>query len=1012
MDDFMNLETVDEVDDDISDSLENLDDNTKSSAESTLQSMGFEIPDDNVLLNESLARLFFAVGLHSDFSKDVKNVIRHMTFNVNFDEGVSLQDRAHSILIDCLNHYESIVEEGIAALKDLNNQKYFSENTHAWKDQALAQIKASAANEEAMSFSVQSLELLRNYCDNGLEIDYEDVLNDIIISNPDNAVKIRQNVAKYKQILEATANIYVSCMNRAEKEQERAANISDNTVVILDRELKNIQKIKELHRNNSLDFIRQVYESDGYYYLKCPRCGKVHEVKSLFTLYVIGDINSQKSIYVPALSTCECGVGQIISYYDIISLRLSLVNSDFKEQVNELWKNAPKNTQSGYICRYKLSLMKTKTYLPQTLFIETDEIFTKNDTGDKKEVTQEEIAFTNMNEYEEALDLLYNTVSHLPKDSKMIYPNLQEIYDGFSIVQKASKPEPDLVDVDFSKKEELYNKLVNKQHDPLLVQSTLAVHVAKTLGKEYKTLKNQAVLSLLYSIQSNKIVEVLTDCEKYNQYYAHLQTLKTCMQYNKNNLPLDLRTELINLYTIYGNAINSNESDDVLCTIAMSSLDLLVASLEKRISEVEKGVQWVKDTLYSMKEVVAYTKILNINTSRLDSLAVFLDDEQFSRYCNEIADKMIITNYVERTLTKSVVNKLESVDDALTLQDMCIRLLKSQIGEYPSLRNFGSCSKYCETFAENYFPLLKDTSLLGCSILGDVYDALKEFNLFLAAKLVAENEFDLSQFNEQEDGSLGEKIRLSLNTIKDFYNKYLSDKMESKFYYSIAGFQEETDNDLIDAEYHFDHYAVLKRKPGESFSDYKERLNHGENNYKDFVHTSEYFSEVLKDFYVIQLAGTILRTEIKSFIKTSYAVSLYNLFCVELESGSTCNILGIKPQVYQEYLSEVHEVDLFFKNGKHYPGLADYTANQELTLALVFLTEKYDNALFVNIRDDICLSDVIGTFVEEFSDIILGFEERQVPLGIISRDENEIPIIDYSAQELITDLERFLGTKE
>lgn len=1009
------MDNIDEITDELEEEQTVFDDSTKNDIESRLQSLGFEIPKDNSLLSEVIARFFFAIGIHEDLPKNVQALVNRVGIDTNFVEGTSLQERVDRVLGACVQYYVEKIESSIDLLKSRSSNNYFIENNSEWRDQALAQIKASAASEEALSFSVQALELLRTYCDNGLEVDYDAVLCDIMQSDPENAVKLRQNIQRYRQMLESTANIYISCMNHASKEQERASNILNSTTVILNRELTELNKMNDLYNKGQLSFIRQIYEMDNNYYFKCPKCGKMHEVKSLMIMYVVGDTNASEPFLVPVLCTCECGYNAIISYYDLVAVLLNFVNSGLQETINNMWKNIIKNSQSAGICRYKIAITKVKSFLPESMFVSTDEFLISNNMEKTDKVTEKETHFNNVNEYEEALDLFYSSVQHLPKDSKMIYPGLYRIYEGVSVVQNIVQPTEDNFDPEYDNKVKLYHNLTESANKDTLSYSILAIHVAKTLSKEYKTLKNRAILSLLYSLQSNKLMNVISGIEKYSQLYADLQTLKTCASYNKSNIPVEVSSELINLYATYGTPLEHDEPEEVLRAIAMSSVDILIMSIEKEISEIKNNVQWVKNTLYAMKDVVIYTKILNISTSRLDSLSLLLADEEFSKYCNEIADKMIITNYVERTLSKSVVNKLESVEDAKTLYSLCYKQLKAHVGDYPS-KNYGStCGKHIDIFYESYFPLLRDTSLLGCSIIGDVWDALKEFNLFRATKLVAESDISLAQFDEGVPNSVGTQVRNAINSIKHFYEVHLSNYTESRFYYTLAGFKGDTEDVPEGASYDFDYTRILKRLPNETFNEYKLRAKSAESENKEYVSSDVYFKKILRDLYVMSLAGTILRTEIKSFVKTSYAVSLYNFISNELLVNSACDALNISPRAYREYLTEVHDVDLYFKDGENFTALEKYTVNQELTLALSLISEKYNAVLFVSQRDNIYLSCVIEDLVEEFTSILNEMEERKIPLGAIPNKEGknnyatDVPIIDYSAQELSDDLKGFLG---
>lgn len=170
----------------------------------------------------------------------------------------------------------------------------------------------------------------------------------------------------------------------------------------------------------------------------------------------------------------------------------------------------------------------------------------------------------------------------------------------------------------------------------------VAVYMTQCLSKDYLTEKSRALFSLALSIQSNPfLAEVLS----VTNITSLQNTLCLLSRYSTLKNPRALTiSELVEIRSSLARAdiATPNDSEKVL-EIARESKDKIKQKLQQLIKHRDEVIA----QLYQYEKLLAFTKIVKVNSCKLSDLTILLQTDAFAEFTNRVADRMIISNYAD-----------------------------------------------------------------------------------------------------------------------------------------------------------------------------------------------------------------------------------------------------------------------------------------------------------------------------------------------------------------------------
>lgn len=386
-----------------------------------------------------------------------------------------------------------------------------------------------------------------------------------------------------------------------------------------------IKNTEALISAKSYSVIRQIYEfDDGHFETKCPRCGEsIRLDMPVFRIIAFAsESRPQKKIFVGHIG-CKCGNALLFKSEEYRQM-LRQYRDECFTGIDAYMNEAKTVSQGAVELITSIPISVVKDYLP-LLFVHVNK-----ESAPKHEMVgaddNNEVIMVDDKEFDQAVAQFYFKLRGLGDRAGLNVSDCASVNtqnDGI-VVQAV-----DTESTKHSSDEQVYWTY----HDT-------AVYVMQCLSKEYYTEHKRALFSLIASINGNPHLSTVLSA----QTIWDLQDAVVFLSQfeNRKNVRV-LQPAEINQLQFYIVSVAKQEllGEDKLLEQATACIDILKKQIDIYITERIRML----DNMSSCADLLAFTKILRMNSCRAEDLQRYLCDEKSARLFNEIADRMLIKTY-------------------------------------------------------------------------------------------------------------------------------------------------------------------------------------------------------------------------------------------------------------------------------------------------------------------------------------------------------------------------------
>lgn len=929
---------------------------------SKLQILGIETEHmSDTELTNVLNRVNYYLGYRDNISKhSYSNIIKERIEVEAFD---TLKEKEKASIDLELRLYSKILEETIGQIVSMNISNRIDVNSDAIKGELLFNIKEASNDFETEQLNSRIMMIVREMMCEKDVLNSEEVFEQLVSNFPANSFQYYANRDECMQIITHLINLYASSMHRMAHSQKMNEKAAESNVFLFEKDKNELNELMKENDNGNVVFVKQVAQNDNEFFIKCE-CSQYFKITAISKLIIYGNDDNEHVQYFPIGLKCpHCGKIHLFSENDLADYIYEF-EVNCKETLKERMQSAIKNCQTGSFIKYKVSSSKLAKFMPTDMIVLKD--YTDLGTSGEKDFTEDEdspfvVELKSDKEYQDAIRDFYEQLNNLTKDTIMLREGMFNIRCGDKIIYTADvcnspRNQEELSD---EEKSQLENLLKYSRVRTTTTYGIMAAFVANRENVDYHKVKNQAIFSLLLSIQGNPVIKAYTQLGDLANMYANLCDLKECLSFSADTFPIGYKTTLANILSTYGVKIQNAQTYEP--SRVWEEAKHIHDVLEQRISKGKAAMEDLKELLYSMEELLIFTKIVNVNSLQLNELGYLLDDEKFAKFCDRIADRMIITKYGENVVSwrPNTEKALNNVQDKITFQNVCRSFLNTALSGYRMLQNSETFSKNSDYIMGKYYRLTRDTSFLNLAVTGDIYDALKKCDYIQAVQICKKAEILPVQLSD----ACRSLIDSAWKNVQTFYdrNEEMCSLENNIFYLVMAGFQpEELSSSCV---YLFNTKKIPKRQGSETLQEYNSRIQSSTS--YDVIESSEFFSEILRELVIIMLVSNTCKFDMKSFVNTAFIISTLDLVTDTLNYLNTCDLFDISSSAYEMLDHQVYESNLYFKGGKWFTSLEYYNGNDEIAAALLLKSQKFDEVLHVRSRDNIDLHEIVGEYLEE-----------------------------------------------
>lgn len=986
-------------------------------AEVIFRRLGINSTDftDEDTLN-AMRRISHYMGFRDDVSKYSYNQIYNSVgaeCAYASDDTKSFEEKETLSIAQELELCQKALQDTIEAIVSANNTATADANSDELKTKLLASIKEHNNNFADEEFNSNAIATIRELLCEKDSPTVDEVFEKITTNFPEKSFTYYTDSEKYKQSIAQLLNIYASSMKKVYHYQKMHESTSESITFLFREETDELKHLAEENKKGNVSFVKQFIKTeDNEFFVKCS-CGKYARATLINKLLIFGGDTSVNVTHFPIGIKCpHCGKIHIVSENDLAEgvVRFKV---EYIDVLRSFIQSSIKNCHVGSFGKYKVSINKMANHFPKSMLTDKTESDIDIVTGSHKEVQESpfEVELHSDEEYRKAIENFYKQLNTFSKDTLMLRDNMFNIRCNEKIIYEFTEDSSD-VEIPLEYEEETEKQLETlkrlSKSSKTATYGIMATFVASRVNLDYHKTKNRAIFSLLLSLQSNPVIRAYTQLGNIEEKYANLRDLGECLSFTSNALPLEYTTILENILRHY-KVITSSIEDYSMETIWEDATQLK-EGLAKEIAEHESAIEDLKSLLYEMEEALTYTKIVNVNSIQLHEIGVLLTDEEFCRFCDRVADRMIITNYAENVGFKSSksMNKLEGVQDSNTFKQTCLSFISSNLNGYRIIKTGETFSKNKQAIFDKYYKAATDTSFLKLAASVDVYDALKKCDYAKALDVCHDGNIDASQLGPD----CKKLVDSSWENIKDFYEKTknLCSLDNSAFYFTLAGFlAEEIDNS---EPYKFSTKQIPKRQGTESLKEYVERVQNAKS--YETVESSKFFKEIYRDLITIMLVSNPCKLEIKSFVNTVFMVSTINLIIDTMNYANMCDLFDISTDAYNMYMNQVYESDLYFKDGKWFAALEYYNGNDEISATLQLESPVFDNTLRIDVKDTINLESSVESYLNGMLAKLEDVASSHQPLMLVPKKDtidSENLLMEFDPVTIVSYVKEFLEVK-
>lgn len=850
------------------------------------------------------------------------------------------------------------------------------------------------------------------------------IFSKLVILYPNLAQYLKSNVRAVLSYIDIVISTYDATSKDSDIEQKDARMFSRTEArTYLLTEQQALRQLQGYQKSGRLYFITQlICEGDKFYYY-CPECGeKVLVDDTLVRVLIIPIVGTQNrlSIWIPKAIKCGCGAAAMLNGFDIAQVKrsmkeyLSKTISKYNEVAATLSSRAPIShfTLSAMRIRaefekYNLKLQQKKARgVQMALFVDGD-VSGKGDEddADDTEITQEhrfEIHLCSDDQYLEAVKTFYAKLQSTNPRLHSVAP--KEYYAQGHFKEEIAK---------------LYDSTGASRIDACADYSYVARLVCSTLGLSYVEFKNRAVVSLIFLIKENKLLNEMMSYEQIWEIEKTIRSIQQITEYSNLTLPSEMCSDLIMLYSTYSSTTYAGDADSLFQNKEqiLGMLEFLRNKLPLLQEEHELLINRRKSTLGILKKcasVLRFTKIINVNTVKFADMSDIIGDNETLDFVNSMADQMIVCNFANKFYSKwmllssrksGLVAKLNNSKDNLEATRYSNDYVESLRAMLKSQDDW--------TEAYGLFSLATNPTTAEFEYVRDAELGIKKIDPFTVGEALPDDVESIYFYQlGSEFGPELEKATVDLKSV--FHGTPETTPNEAALL--EAGFsREEIDSSRMSIDIDLERFLLI-RKEGERLEDYVARARKFNSMStiekfaceEKFIDYLPQFIAHAKELCMVALTSNLITIGYDNFIQAAFMVSLIDVCvnCMHLDKAN--QLLAVSETIGRKLAKKEYNISIDTRSGYMMEHVFNSTYFNELDY-LVYSTYNKYNMLMLNmtekITDDVfCVDDMIS----DFSDKLERMSSLQTPITVKKGDtqQNQEVMYDVIYESLIDSLQK------
>lgn len=758
------------------------------------------------------------------------------------------------------------------------------------------------------NFCIDVLNIIRE--EQSQYIDYDEVFEKLC------TVKLNRQplIAVYRNSLESYIDaIYAIYKNNIKNTQKMSVQIESSNknkiTYMLRREEKFITQLEELTKEKFIDdtqekdsiyLIKQIIKRDADYYYKCDKCGKMVSIKSPMlniTCFFSNTMNNDKKLSLPILQSCSCGTYALLNENDTLVLSQMYIRAESKE-LADCKSYMLANNKDSPVARFSIGPSKLFALQSQTqlgLFKEVEDLQLDNKLYKNEKFKQKshEIILNDC-EYMQAVKVFYDNVATFKiSDCMFIQKNSVDISENME-----TGINEDDVNIKWLEEKSTLKKDSQATQGKLKV-GELANFICNYLSKDYMSEKNKAIFSLYFVIKENPVFDRITG-SKLCSIASDYAVFKDCTEYNADSVPIEYLVQMATIANKYKmidipKGVTVSEHNEVIKRELFTNIPEKEEKLKSILNVEMNLISLCSKILEDLKDVLQFTKILNISSVKRSDLSSIFIDNNVASVIDEITDRMIICNYADTMFEKTcrvgginlmnIKHKLDEAEDRLA----CKGIIEK------------SCSKIRETAIlidnsrtlDSYFTNMSEVGTAKLEELSIVAMNIKEGKLLTAIDITLK----ISPANVLQYGQdTYMMFKEACNTIREQFDLLLPGNTKDEKILQLVGFtnEEEYGNSIEIPEKLY--YPM--RKNFESVELYIKRLKSTTPSEWEFrVSIIDKLEPILAEIVVVSNMNHLHDIKYRNFMYAMYYISLANCCVSLIRKDSAMNILGVDDKI-------------------------------------------------------------------------------------------------------------------
>lgn len=657
---------------------------------------------------------------------------------------------------------------------------------------------------------------------------------------------IDANAAELSAALPPYIKAYRTYVSNQEKTRQGNVTYRQGlSAYLLQKEVESIQSLVTTASNdiNKISVIKQIKKSaDNRLSVVCDKCGEEvpmvnipAKVICFPTEQAVGAVRVGYALGLPL--TCKCGQHHIF-YHKSLNELMSSFDKENKKSYENAKESIRKLAPGASILKIHVSASDLENALPYMLY--SAEAETDIATTAEVEEVAANIPVVSAFGMREAANRFYRRL-----------PALREMYS--SIFSSGGLYE--LLDAD-SKGENVQfdgapTTVETKSYDKNVSYHDVAVYYCSALGRDYRTTKNQALFSLISSFKEDPLLSEYL----FKNYMWSFENILTEI----NALPTEyskLSEQAIrNVYGYCAVLLKDFQMPDLSIADNLHFAESVARLREVVSSKITKHNDCYEQLLQHLEDNIncfSYCKLVNMSSIPLVDIQTILIDERMLKICDELSDRIIITNLSDSFYSfwkdLQIVAK-HRLTTALETEARSDRVGNGIARILESLATIGRMQE----INSSEFQECKTSINENEAMLMDLYRMFKERNLYDFCVI-------LNNIDTKKPIFKSYATKEALRELQTWFAGVLEDvRQKSKAEFYLEDFSPEELDTVADQLKHmkFSH-IIPTRKDGETIGEYLERYREfsieNVHSRADYVDYSEQFEELVP-FVIPLVAG-------------------------------------------------------------------------------------------------------------------------------------------------------------